>query len=84
MSSLAVYPNPAAGNTTLSVMMQQAADVQIRLIDVTGSVVYTDNARFNSGMNAWNIETSGLAAGTYLVSVSSAKGAVTQRLAVVK
>ncbi len=84
MSSLAVYPNPAAGSTTLSVMMEQAADVQIRLLDVTGSVVYTDNARFNSGMNAWNIETSGLAAGTYLVSVSSAKGVLTQRLAVVK
>ncbi len=84
MSSLAVYPNPAAGHATLSVMMEQAADVQIRLMDISGSVIYSEQARFNSGMNAWNIETSGYAAGTYLLSVSSARGTLTQRLAVVK
>lgn len=84
MSSLAIYPNPATSNAMLSVMMDKAADVQIRLMDVAGRIVYSENTRFNSGMNAWNIETSGLAGGTYLVSVSSAKGTLTQRLAIAK
>ncbi len=84
MSSLALYPNPATNNAMLSVMMDKASDVQIRVTDVTGRVIYSENTRFNTGINGWNIETSGWSAGTYLVSLTTPKGTLTERLAITK
>lgn len=74
-SSVAVYPNPASDVVNVSV----ASAATVELVDVTGAVVASEVA---SSASTVQLSTAGLSAGLYVVSVKSANGTSTQKVAV--
>lgn len=70
VSGVAVYPNPSSTNVNVKFDLENAADVTISLVDLTGKVIYSVQNNFVSGTNKTNINVDGLNNGIYFVRVS--------------
>ncbi len=82
-SSLAPYPNPVKGQMYLSLILNEAAAVDIQVEDSRGSQVkgqhYTETRK---GLNIFNVDMSTLANGLYLIHMRFAGHAKTYRVVV--
>ncbi|HYD22380.1 MAG TPA: T9SS type A sorting domain-containing protein, partial [Flavipsychrobacter sp.] len=85
VNNMAVYPNPAFGQTAVSFDVPNQGSVTINVLDNVGRTVYTSGAlQVSAGRTLHNISTANLAAGLYNINVVSEHGISTQRLSVVK
>lgn len=75
-------PNPTKDLTTLSLSLEKAGDVTVRVIDVTGKVVYTSNNQATAGQNNFQVPVSTLNSGLYTVEVVTATSKGTKKLLV--
>lgn len=70
---LSVYPNPSKGNFTVAfIAKEETASGKIRLIDLAGSIVFTQSfGHIRKGENSLNLELSDrrLSAGSYVIEV---------------
>ena len=64
-----IFPNPADDRLTLSFEKEKTGDITIRLMDLQGKVVYDETLRAFSGAYYKRIDISGIAAGTYTLSM---------------
>lgn len=70
-SHVTMYPNPVQSQANLDVTISQPADVSLRVFDMIGREVYTNNAgRLNTGKHTFNLNTSNFANGIYLYQVT--------------
>ncbi len=78
-------PNPARGGTRLSVVLPEAARLVVRVFNVLGQEVArpVDEAAA-AGTHAVTVDTSGLAAGVYVVRIEAGAQAATRRVTVVR
>jgi hypothetical protein len=70
-----IYPNPmdALGHVVLE--LSESSDVSLRVMDMTGRVLYeTAYSNLVSGKNTFELNTSALANGSYLVSARLSNG----------
>jgi PKD repeat protein len=81
--SVSFYPNPASGRLNIVVDLLNDAKLEIRLISMTGQLVYQDLERFNSGRTTKAIRVEALPAGVYFLIISSGNGDVLSRKVVV-
>jgi hypothetical protein len=65
-----VYPNPAAGNTTIALSSKVGTDVVLSIVDLSGKEVYTSTAALN-GTSQFEINTELFGNGMYMVNVYS-------------
>jgi hypothetical protein len=65
-----LYPNPAAGQFTVSVELSEAAEIQLRLVGVSGAVVET---RLLSGNDRYEEVFTHRQAGAYILQLVSSK-----------
>ncbi len=86
LESATLFPNPTEGATQLHVALKEAMNLNIRVTDPLGRVVYTSGSlKLQAGTNDLSIPTEGLSNGMYMVSLISDKGQMsTQRLVVSK
>ena len=85
MNQIAVYPNPANENVTVSFDLLNANDVQIDLIDITGKTIRATNSmRFGAGINEISLNTADITQGIYFVKVSTTELSKTTRLVIIK
>ncbi|MGI4831971.1 MAG: T9SS type A sorting domain-containing protein [Janthinobacterium lividum] len=84
--AMSVFPNPAAGASTVSYQVQGASqDVAVRVVDLLGRDVRTLlNTKQAAGFHDLSVATGDLAAGTYLVKVQVGDKVATRRLAVTR
>lgn len=81
--SLNVYPNPADDNFTVAFELAEATALQINLVNAIGQTIRTiSNDNFNSGAHNLNVNATGLATGTYFITIRSNEG-MTDRKSVV-
>jgi photosystem II stability/assembly factor-like uncharacterized protein len=81
--SVELYPNPVSTSTTIEFTMQQTADVQLSVYDLTGKVVQEQQlSNLRSGQQKLTIQAAGLAVGTYLVHLETPSGVGTARMVV--
>ncbi|AHM59979.1 peptidase M1 membrane alanine aminopeptidase [Flammeovirgaceae bacterium 311] len=74
-ANLKLYPNPT--NTKITLEARQELTInEVRLLDMQGKQLKLQNAR---GKRSLEISTKGLAAGTYLLRISTNQGLVTKR-----
>ncbi|MBK9729797.1 MAG: T9SS type A sorting domain-containing protein [Chitinophagaceae bacterium] len=82
-TSLEIYPNPSAGNTTLHFNLTQSSQVSIKIFDVNGKevskVLYST---YETGDHSVQINTASYAKGIYLVQMISGDGIQKQKLIV--
>ena len=84
ISNMEVYPNPASDITTLSLNLAEKKDVQLRMTDVNGKVVYEANLGQLSGDQKLPIRVRHLAAGNYMLSINAGGEVSTKPVVVVK
>lgn len=85
ISSFVMYPNPANSNVTIDFMVEQSAEVNINVIDITGRIVkQVASETFYNGNNSVNFDVSDLNNGFYFVNIESLKGSKTTRLMISK
>lgn len=67
-----VYPNPFTDYVQVELTTEQTSTVKLQLTDLYGRVVYNrEIGAVSAGNNLYNINTSALAAGTYILSVTA-------------
>ncbi len=76
--SLLVYPNPAKEVLTVSFESSSAANVS--LTDITGFPVYSASAIV--GSNNFNVNTSGLSKGMYILNIATENGKVARKITI--
>ena len=79
-----VFPNPARGRASVRVDLPEAADVDVRVLDVLGREVASAREALGAGRHTVALDLSRLAAGAYAVRVSAAGQAQVGRLTVVR
>jgi len=78
---LIAYPNPFAGNVTISYSLAEGADVTISVYDVSGKELSIVAFRgLTSGSQQYQFDGSDLSSGTYYVKVASEAAAATIRM----
>ena len=83
--AMKVYPNPAMGEAVVSFNLNVNTDVDARLYDAAGRIVYsTVTKAMNSGRNAIAIPVADLASGIYTVRISAGNSLATEKLTVGK
>lgn len=76
-----VYPNPAVDNVTLAFTTEKAGNVNIELVNMYGNVISViRNQQMEAGVYNINLPIADLAAGTYVVRISTVNGQETLRL----
>lgn len=68
MTQFELYPNPANSYVTCTIGFSSSVDLNIRIVDVLGQVIFVQ-AEYNVDYKQFEIDLSGFAAGTYLVSI---------------
>jgi len=82
---IGIYPNPAKDFAVIGVKLNQASDIAVSVYDITGKVVYSNNAsKVEAGQNEIQINTTEFASGTYNVVVTTESGILKDKLIVVK
>ncbi len=66
-------------NLVITVTVQNTSDATIQIFDVTGKLVYNNNADVNAGTNDINIDTASFGAGVYIINVAVNNEAATTR-----
>ncbi len=76
-----LYPNPSNNGTVFVIVNSEAASVlNIKITDMKGSVVYTDERDLGKGLNT--MELRNLQQGLYIVELTTEYGVVRQKIAV--
>ncbi len=75
ISELTVYPNPARETEQIKVAFSSPSDekVTVRVMNQAGQLVRTDFLNTAKGINQLNLNTSGLGAGFYMISITNGK-----------
>ena len=76
---LGLWPNPTDGVFTLYYQVKQNEAITVRLIDVSGRVVYEQQNAAAAGANAYALDLRDIAKGVYTLQVQGA-GVVTEKL----
>ncbi len=77
-----IYPNPATTQAVVEIMMNSTADVELRLLDMSGSVLAQRNYGSVNGTSTVQLNTNDLTAGVYLVELTVNGERKTKRLVV--
>ncbi|MBP6730618.1 MAG: T9SS type A sorting domain-containing protein [Chitinophagales bacterium] len=85
VSKFNVFPNPSASATTVTVqlLLTENTDVKIELIDLSGKLIISELAGNVKQFN-FEINTSSLAGGVYVVRATGSKLNLNQRLTINK
>ena len=78
-----VYPNPANNKLTLELNNVPANSVEIQILNSNGKLVYGENSKLDNGTFKRTINTSGLMAGVYIISIKTDNNILTYRKLVI-
>ena len=78
----APIPNPASNLTRINFELNQASEVELTVLDVTGRPVGFVTGRYGAGEQSETLDVSGLANGTYVVVLRAAGSRVVQKMVV--
>ncbi len=77
-------PNPASGHVVVNAVAAVVQTADVNVSDMLGRVVLSQPWELSPGLNGTQLDISGLASGTYNVTVRSVNGVFSKRLAVTK
>jgi hypothetical protein len=84
VTQFTVSPNPISKSQVLSLQMnsEKAFDAKVKLLNITGQIVKTENRAFAAGYSEQTLSVSDLSVGTYILSIESAKGVLNKRIVI--
>ena len=76
-----VYPNPTTGEATIAYNLDNSSNVSVKVVDITGKVVYTAPAENKAaGKHNVNINAASFNSGVYYVTIATEESQVTKKL----
>lgn len=84
MSAYTINPNPVTDIANVSISLKEATDVQVDVVNLLGQTVKTLNLGNVSGTRNFQISTSHLTEGIYLVNIIAEGYTTSQKISVVK
>ena len=81
-ASVKVFPNPNNGDFSLSYTLNEAQEVSLFVVDITGQVILSQDIVATSGENNHQLNLNKAAAGIYFVRLQTADGSVNTRMIV--
>ena len=84
VSHFSVSPNPLSKSQNLALEMNSdnAFDARVKLYNVTGQLMQTENRRFAAGFSVQSLSVSNLTNGMYILTVESEKGVLNKRVVI--
>ena len=82
--SSSIYPNPASGKVYIKLDMNEAARMQLELIDLLGKSVIHETIELTSGNNLMEINLDGLNRGIYIIRLSGDGSIINHKLIIEK
>jgi len=82
ISTYALAPNPAVNQANFVLDAKEAGDAQLVVTSFTGQIVQRNVVSLNKGTNAFTINTSVLAPGTYIVMLTNGSWKIAEKLVV--
>jgi hypothetical protein len=79
-AELQVFPNPASDALNVNFSLRNNQNVEMRLVNVTGEAVYTDQLSNVAGNVNHRIDVSNLAKGIYILNLTSTEGSVNKKV----
>ena len=64
-NKIEIYPNPTANSWTIKLITENDDTINIKLSDILGQIIYSDNKRLQRGNNIFEISASNIVAGSY-------------------
>lgn len=77
---LAVFPNPTNGSATILFEDKQSRQLNLKIMNISGQVVYEENANGFGGKYSKTVDLSNCAKGIYLLQISTEKQVLHQKL----
>jgi hypothetical protein len=76
-----LYPNPTTGKAAINYSIENSSAVAIKIVDITGKVVYSSNEGTKAGgSHKVNVDASAFTNGVYYVTVSTNDSQVTKKM----
>jgi len=75
-----IYPNPATNNLNINFNSEDMQSFDIKLMNMTGQVIYTERIENHTGQFDKVIDISGFANGVYILNLNGTKGIVTEKI----
>ena len=72
IQSAGVYPNPTAGSFTVEIKLREAVDVNLKLFDITSSMLISDRSESGQSFYEINYSNGNLRKGRYVLLVTAA------------
>jgi len=79
-----IYPNPAYNQTTVSYTSNMENVITIKLIDITGRTISSNEYNAANGLNNYTLDLSSLNKGLYIVELTSGSNVIVKKLFVDK
>lgn len=79
-NSMVVYPNPATEQVHVGFVMMNTGDVQIRIYDISGKIVWSSNETLPVGEHTVSVGTTQWPAGIYNVVITTADGVSSEKI----
>ncbi len=83
-NSTSIYPNPFSNTATVSVNLEETADVNIRVVDLNGRVVMMKDYAKQSGFFNIQFDGSSLNAGVYVMQITANDKFTSKRISIIK
>lgn len=77
-----IYPNPASNQVNFLFNASKATEATLQITSMNGQTVYQAAKKVDAGLNAWQINTSNLTAGHYIVTLSNRDGMTYQKMTI--
>jgi hypothetical protein len=78
--SFGLYPNPAGDFLTLDISSDKNMPIKINMINMSGQLVYSQNEQLQTNKNLFQLNTSNIPSGIYLVQLLNENGVLTKKL----
>lgn len=75
-----IFPNPTSGEATINYSLVNAANVDVKVVDITGKTVYTSTVAQNAGANKVTFDATTFTSGVYYVTVATEGSTVTKKM----
>lgn len=82
-TSLAIFPNPAGGQTTVDLALAQSQPIRLQVIDLLGRVIYAPEPVVTDHLHQM-IPTTSFSEGVYIIHIKTPVGSVNKKLFVKK
>jgi hypothetical protein len=82
IEDVSVYPNPVKDNFSISFSSKTSDNIVIRVLDITGKIVYIQNSKVLNGDNLIHVNAEALESGIYIVNIQGVKSGTNVRICV--